>query len=167
MPCRRLSAFGCGFSPSSLCSGALLSVSVGLWLLWRCTSWERKTPVDGTFTIWLFRYAWVIQRTDMTACCITLDAVFVVFCVYFYLEDKNLSLWPRWKDFHLLMLHSCSSHETKPHLLPYLFVHLVLYNFGLHNCSALSRHKGVPEQQKLCRHSSVSTSRPGALQPKR
>lgn len=56
MPCRRLSAFGCVFSPSRLCPLALLSVSVGLWLLWRRTGWEWKTPLDGTSTIWLFWY---------------------------------------------------------------------------------------------------------------
>lgn len=56
LPQRRLSAFGCVLSPSSLCQCVLLSVSVGLWFLWRRTGWEWKTPLDGTSTIWLLRH---------------------------------------------------------------------------------------------------------------
>lgn len=169
MPCRRLSAFGCVFSPSRLCPLALLSVAVGLWLLWRHTGWEWKTPLDGTSTIWLFWYGLMSHlENTKTAWWITL----LHWCTFstFYCEVKKTkkTFWNGhyshiYKTLYAFFLKKKNTIETRNISFSMLFfqqsVCLVFFVF--------IRHADVPVQQKLCRRSSVCTSGPSALQPER
>lgn len=80
--CRRLSAFGCVLSASCSCSRALLCVSGGLWLLWRRTGWEWKTPLDGASQIWLCRYGLMIHLEKGNNCMLLYNTSCLSFCIF-------------------------------------------------------------------------------------
>ena len=146
-----------------------------LCLCWAMAStvmcWLKARNTAGWDLYDMTTLVWVIQRTGMSTCWVTLEAVRLSVFIF---SLKLNSTWNHRCDWDERTCGSWVSFmERNPTKFPryVLFKNVVCTSSAVRlqqsDGSSLSRHRGVPEQQKLCRHSSLSTSGPAGLQPER